>query len=465
MDSTETEFLSPTFSKSIEEDFLVRKILLTHDPDGRRLHSELLLQAVESVMCSTASAEDSDLHNDGSIVSKIEVVGSEETLEHIVYKISREMMLKCSVDGDLHIKTMVLFDMLGDYTWDAKVVLILAALATSYGECWLIMQMYPHNPLAASVALLKQFPSDLSVLRIRLKALTLLINTMVELTKCIIKFEGLLQKDILLDYRAMALAKSQIYIATYWIFRSSLECSSQITDFITMKHEKYSHSTTIAAWGLSNLVHRLRSLCSDLRKQVDFCHQQIEAKLYNKLLNLFKEVHEDNQEVIHMLFGLKDDMPLKNCSSQAQVNISELRNKVVIILVSKPELLPNEQIHLLVQQTYDHPYKKKVGTSYEIVWFPIPSSDTWSFSEKRSFSFLSNSLPWLSIQKPWLLSSAVVSFIKQEWNYKEQQPLMVVLDSQGRITNTNAIDMVFIRGAEAFPFSTSREKELWEEEN
>lgn len=57
MDSTESEFLSPTFSKSIEEDFLIRKILLTHDPDGRRLDSELLLQAVESVMCSTASAE------------------------------------------------------------------------------------------------------------------------------------------------------------------------------------------------------------------------------------------------------------------------------------------------------------------------------------------------------------------------------------------------------------------------
>lgn len=33
----------------------------------------------------------SDLHNDGTIVSNIEVVGSEETLGHIVYKISREV--------------------------------------------------------------------------------------------------------------------------------------------------------------------------------------------------------------------------------------------------------------------------------------------------------------------------------------------------------------------------------------
>lgn len=147
-------------------------------------------------------------------------------------------MLKCSEGGDIHMNTMVLFDMLGKYNWDAKVVLVLAALASSYAECWLIMQMYPHNPLAASMAFLKQFPSDFSMLRIRFKALTLLVNTMLELAKCIIEFEGLPQKEKLLDYKPMALAKSQIYISSYWIFRSSLECCSQITDFIATKHEK-----------------------------------------------------------------------------------------------------------------------------------------------------------------------------------------------------------------------------------
>lgn len=147
------------------------------------------------------------------------------------------------------------------------------------------------------------------------------------------------------------------------------------------------------------------------------------------------------------------------------MNVSELINKVVIILVSEPELLPIEQIHLLIQQTYDHPYQKKVGSKYDIVWLSIPLSDSWSFSQKRSFSFLSNSLPWLSIREPWLLSSAVLSFVKNEWNYKDQHPLMVVLDPKGRITNTNALDMVFVWGAKAFPFSSSREKELWEEQN
>nr|GFA00435.1 protein sieve element occlusion C [Tanacetum cinerariifolium] len=66
--------------------------------------------------------------------------------------------------------------------------------------------------------------------------------------------------------------------------------------------------------------------------------------------------------------------------------------------------------------------------------------------------------------QPWLLNSAVVRMIKDEWVFKEE-PLLVVLDSKGSVSNYNAIDMVLIWGALAFPFTDSREKELWEEEH
>ena len=46
-----------------------------------------------------------------------------------------------------------------------------------------------------------------------------------------------------------------------------------------------------------------------------------------------------------------------------------------------------------------------------------------------------------------------------------QNPLIVVLDSQGMVRKSNAMDMVFIWGARAYPFSTSKEKELRDEEN
>ncbi|KAF2307081.1 hypothetical protein GH714_024737 [Hevea brasiliensis] len=455
-------------STFLAEDILIKKILLTHDPDGRRLDSELLLCATENVMSYTATSEVSSFHIDAIAekdISKIEVIGAEESLGQIIHKILNEMLFKNAGEGDLHARTMILFDLLGKYRWDAKLALILAAFATSYGEFWLIMQLYPHNPLAVSVAMLKQLPNDLSMLKPRLKALSKLVKTMVAVTKCIIKFEGLPLRYVKLDDEAMAIAKSHIYIAAYWITRSTLACSSQITDLIAMKPEQVSsNQTALAVWQLSSLVYRLSSLYSHLNRQVDFCHQQIETRLHQKLLNIFQEAHADNQEVLGVLLALKDDLPLKNSYTQEKLGVSELKDKVVVLLASEPELLPLEGLFLLVHQTYNHLSHKNLDESYEIVWVPISFSDKWTEAEAERFNLLSNSLPWYSLRRPWLLNSAVVNYIKQVWNFK-CDPLMVVLDSQGMVTNSNAIDMILIWGAKAYPFSSSREKQLWKEEN
>lgn len=133
---------------------------------------------------------------------------------------------------------MILFDLLGNYGWDAKLALILAAFATSYGSFWLLMQLYPRNPLAASVAMIKQLPSNLSPLKPRFKALGLLVKTMVDVTKCIIKFEGLPFRHVKLDDESMAITRSYIHIAAYWVTRSTLACSSQIKDLTAMKPEQ-----------------------------------------------------------------------------------------------------------------------------------------------------------------------------------------------------------------------------------
>ncbi|KAF8390538.1 hypothetical protein HHK36_025065 [Tetracentron sinense] len=484
-----------------EEDNLLKKILLTHDPDGRRVDSESLLHAMENIMCyasSTVSEPHLDAIAMNAICNSTELFGSQEALGHTIYKISCELLCKCSGDGDILARTMALFDLLGNYAWDAKVVLVLAAFATSYGEFWLIMQLYPLNPLAVSIAMLKKLPKNLVAFKPCFKALSLLIKTMVNVAKCIIKFEGLPVQQVKLDDKAMVTTKSQIYIATYWIIRSAFTCSSLITDMVAMNNElqvhvlslsnlnlviiwrnsnfvcpkpymhelslsRHSTSTTIATWELSSLVYRMSGIYSHLRRQLDTCELQMEAKMHHKLLNLFNETHVDNHEVLHMLFALKDDLPLKGgSSSQAKIGVSELLNKEVILLVSKPELLPLEELFLLVQQIYDQPHHKKLEGSYDIIWVPIPSSSTWTDAEEKDFNRLSNSLPWYSIRQPWLLSSAVVNHIKQVWQF-EGHPLMVVLDPQGRVTNSNAIDMVLIWGAMAYPFSTVREVELWEE--
>ncbi|GFY91471.1 hypothetical protein Acr_07g0016670 [Actinidia rufa] len=415
-------------SSSPEEDFLIKQILLTHDPNGRHLDSELMLRATENIMSYATITQVSDQHVSASAksdISSIEMVGSEESLGYTIYKLSSEILCNCSVGGNTHSKTMNLFDMLGHYRWDAKAVLVLSAFAASYGEFWLVMKLYPSNPLAASVALLKQFPNDLSLLKHRFKALSALVKTIIDVTKRIIKFEGLPVQRVIIDDEAIVASKSQIYMATYWVIRSALICSSHITDLIDMKNVQ---------------AFEFRSHCI------------MEA------VELGVRTTPTTKTCLKCSLLLKDDLPAEGLFLTGKLGISELKNKVVILLTTRAELLPIEVLLLLAQQMFD---RAKLDGSYEIVWVPIASSDTWTCAEEESFDFLSNSLPWFSIRQPWLLSSIVVKFIKLKWNFNEE-PLMVVLDKQGMVTNSNAFDMTLIWGPRAYPFSISRENELWE---
>ncbi|KAK6242187.1 hypothetical protein SCA6_007576 [Theobroma cacao] len=465
-----TSFDSGSFwqrSKSfLDDEILIKKLLLSHDPDGRHLDSEMLLCAVENIMFYATTSEVSDKPADANLkshISNIELIGSQEPLVHTIYKIAHEMLCKCPGKGDLHTRTMALFDLLGNYGWAAKVALALAGFATSYGEFCLIMQLRPHISLAVSLADFKQLPSSISILKPQVKALRLLVKTMVDLTKCIIEFEGLPAVLVGPYIENLAAMKSEIYVTAYWIIRSTLACSSQITNLKAMKPEQVYSNIIIAAWELLSLDYRLSSIYSHLRPLVDAFRQQTEAKLHQKLLNLFEESHIDNQEVLQMLFALKDDLPLKDCPTQVKLGVSELKSKVVLLLVSKPDLLPLEQLFFLVHQTYDHPHKKVEG-SYEMIWVPISCSETWTDTEEKWFNFLSNSIPCYSVRQPWSLNSAVINFMKQEWNYGDEA-IMVVLDSEGMTTNLDALDMVFIWGSEAYPFSLSRENELWKGEH
>ncbi|CAI9785123.1 unnamed protein product [Fraxinus pennsylvanica] len=427
--------------------------MLTHDPDGRQLDSELLLHLVENVICSTLS-DVSDAQSDANInVGSIDMIGSDEPLGCTIYKISHEILYRCFEQGNLHTKTMVLLEMVSHFRWDAKVVLVLAAFTTRYGIFWLIQQLHFDNVLALSLAILKRFPRDI-MFDPKFKALISLINCLVKVTKLV---EMMASLPVSHDHKAMATMNSNIYMATYWIIRSILECTSQITDPQSVRHEQVSlNAKIVAAWTLYSLGNKLNSLCHDLEEQID-------TSLQAKLLTIFKEKHTDNQEVLHTLFSCKVELPFKDHSSQKKVDIFELKNKIVILLISKPELLPLDKLLFLVQQTYDHPKHKQIEENYAILWVPIPSANEWSLDEKRIFEVFSSSLPWFSVRQPWTLNSAVVNFIKQEWKLKEE-PLMVVLDVNGMVTNSNAMDMVWIWGAKAFPFSISREKELWEKE-
>lgn len=157
------------------------------------------------------------------------------TLTYLYYW---QIPCKCSGEGDLNSRIMSLFDLIGNYRWDAKVVLVLAAFAVRYGEFWQLIQIYPCDTLAASIMRLKQLPCNLRPLKPQIKALSLLVKTMMDVAMCIIKFESMPLQHVELGNDILLVTKSLVCLAVYWITRSSLACFSQVTDFSTKKHEQ-----------------------------------------------------------------------------------------------------------------------------------------------------------------------------------------------------------------------------------
>ncbi|KAJ9549509.1 hypothetical protein OSB04_022052 [Centaurea solstitialis] len=318
MESTRNDRFIPQSSStelSTEEEVIINKTLLTHEgDDGHRVDCKILFQAMESVMfyaskhtswvnanqvrvqlkAITYQFKQKCLFQavDMQTLDSIENLDSKETLRHTILKMSRAIQCECHDTADIHTRTLLLLEMLGNYRWDAKVVLILTAFSISYGEFRLILEVHLHNPLAASLAALKNLCGrNLDGLRPQFKAMEMVVKEMMELAKCVVRFEGLPLQEI--GFMMIMIIYRNIFFFFFFCRNSSI--------------------TANAAWGLSSLALRLSRLCSYLRMQVDAFQDQIEQKVYRKLMNLVKdETQVDNQEVLHLFFSLNDDLPLKD---------------------------------------------------------------------------------------------------------------------------------------------------------
>lgn len=130
--------------------------------------------------------------------------------------------------------------MITSYSWDAKVVLVLAAFAVNYGEFWLVAQLYTTNPLAKGVAILKQLPETLESAeswKPKFEALTKLLNALLDVAKCIVDFKELPAQYISPDAPEMVAATAHIPTAVYWTIRGIIACASVITNLTGMGHE------------------------------------------------------------------------------------------------------------------------------------------------------------------------------------------------------------------------------------
>ncbi|CAN0871819.1 Protein SIEVE ELEMENT OCCLUSION B [Linum grandiflorum] len=468
---------------SSDDNAMMKQIQGTHAPDGREFAVKPLLHIVEDAFRRShpslppTGGELTGAHHQAqldALEDKALENGLHETLEILSFtinKISCEISCKCSGGGDAHATTMSIFNIVSSYSWDAKVVLALAAFAVNYGEFWLVAQLYLTNPLAKAVALLKQLPDILEraeTLKPRFDALSNLIKAMMDVAKCIVEFKELPSQYISHDTPEMLAATAHIPTAVYWTIRSIVACASQIIGLIGMGHE-YITSTT-EAWELSSMAHKVTNIHSHLMKQLTVCYQHIDEKrhieAYQALIRLFEMVHIDNLKILRALIYAKDDqLPLMDGATRKRANLDVLRRKNVLLLISDLEL-SHEELSMLEQMYHEarqHP--TRLESQYEVVWMPVVDRSTpWNEEKQKGFERLQSMMPWYSVYHPSLLDLAVIRYIKEAWHFNKK-PLLVVLDPQGKVVNPNALHMMWIWGSMAFPFTSMREEALWKDES
>ncbi|XP_058739429.1 protein SIEVE ELEMENT OCCLUSION B-like [Vicia villosa] len=460
-----------------DDSILVKKIVSDHNPEGLDYDVKPLLHIVEdilrrSTLTSSEHASVGELSTVDHVEDRNNLPAYTNMLEALSVKIDRiscEISYKILSGVDAHSTTVSIFEMLTIYKWDVKLVLALAAFALNYGEFWLLAHIHDTNQLAKSMAILKQLPGIMqhsTSLKPRFDTLNDLVNVILEVTKCVIEFNELPVQYISQDVPAYSTASKHIPVAAYWCIRSIVACAAQITSLTTLGYEIF---TSNDAWELSTLAFKLKSIVDHLKNELAICHKHIgdimDAEAYRMLRELFSRPHNDNMKIIKaLIYSHEDNLPLYDGVSKKRASLEALRRKNVLLLFSGLEFSTDEL--LILEQIYNESkaHTKRQDNRYELVWIPIvDQTSEWTDQKQIQFENLRDSMTWYSVYDPSSISKAVVWFIQSEWKYKNK-PILVVLDAQGRVACPNAIHMMWIWGSAAFPFTSSKEENLWKDE-
>lgn len=460
----------------LSDDTALRKqIQATHAYDDHSIDIESIIVIVNDIFnlvspgidgIINGSAIHAEIRDETAALTSFE--GIQDSLAFLLNKISCELSCKCVGGGDNHASAIEILTTLSSYAWDAKAVIALAAFSVNYGQFWLVGNLYTTDPLARSVAVLKQLPEIIDhsdVMRSRFETINNLVKVSLELTRCIAEFRRLPSKYISNDAEAMVVAASHVPFAVYWIVRSLIACSSQVTEILGLSHMGSSHAET---WELSSLAHKVASIQDSLKGQLLLCYRHIDEKkhveYFETLRHLFATApHIDNQRILKHLIYLKEDLlPLVIGENRTtKVGIEALRGKTVLLLISDTEISHDEL--LILGQIYNDS-RKMPEFQYEIVWLPLLDKVAQQdLQQKHRLDQVQTRMPWYTLHDPGLLEPAVARYIKEVWHYSKK-PILVALDPQGKLVSPNAIHMVWIWGNMAYPFTHKREMDLWNHE-
>lgn len=359
-------------------------------------------------------------------------------------QISCKMACKGPGVVNAHETTLAILGMLSSYSWDARAVMTLAAFALDYGEFWLLMQIGASDQLAKSMSILKGLPvlagnSGLQKRQQALAELNNLIKGTLEVIKCIFELEKLPNYGRE-NVPALLKALNHIRLDTYWLIRTVIGCSAQMTGITSDEDQEVD---------LSSLTYNLYHILNNLKIQLNVCKQQIEeteTEAYQILMNLF-QIRPKIMEVFKALcYGKSNVKQLIDGSNEVYFDV--LKHKYVLLFISGPDISDNDVSTLKL-------LRKELGNRGKVVWVPIVVQSKTTINIERKFRSLGTEVPLYIVQQ--FLPIPGIKFIREEWHFTNK-PIVVVINPKVRVEHNILLDK--IRGINSFPCFRKRRIDL-----
>lgn len=361
------------------------------------------------------------------------------TINELCYQIT------CKARNNDVYQTMAsLFNMLSSFSWDAKAVLTLLALSVYYAEHWRLAQIEESDDLLSLTAMLRgshAIGKSSDTQRIKaFVALNNLIKLALEFTKCAVEFVSYSK-----DFGEIS-ASVDISGHFYYIIVIILGCSVQFSGLISMSNE-------FLGQDLWTFLERVTTKYESFKKEVENLREKhVEQISYQKIKKLFKHC-TDIVELMAALFCTKNDFStVYQCCKRTTVTVEKFKDKNVMLLISDLNL----SVEDLGTLTSIYSECNFQCSKYKIMWVPIVEEHNEVMQKK--FLDRRSEMRWYTSNS--MVSKPAAKFIRKKWQFR-QQTKVVVLNKQGKVVNMDAMAMIRLWGKEAFPFTMSKGKELW----
>ncbi|XP_037496053.1 protein SIEVE ELEMENT OCCLUSION A [Jatropha curcas] len=461
-----TQQVSPTLQSSLpvpkflqsDDGAIISKVEGTHKPDSRQVDVQNLSTIITKILLPHDPSTGGDVTTETSV--------GREVPAQIIKQLSCELSCNCS-SGKAQETTMVLLEkLLSNYSWDAKLMITVAAYAINYGEFHLLTELYNKNSVSKNIALLKQLQGkqlqgimeDADHLLQQFSGAIIELNkAIVALTQSVLHFNTLPSEYVVNNKPPFSTATTDIARAVYWAIYSVVTSASHIAGLVGLKNQL---TIAMMTCELSELVTKVSSIQIILQNHFSRIKKEIES--YDMLVNLSNTV-QDITTIFQAFFTVEKEgrtetklSLVKGNNIREKFKIEELKDSKVVLVVSG---LDESEVEIKALAKLYEQLQKEQKIQYQLVWIPIVEGQV----DEQKFSSLQSLMSWYTVKHPSVVKPEVIRYIKEVWKFSKQA-ILVSFDQKGRTETVDALNLFLQKGSlpGLLPSSPAKEKSPWE---